>query len=358
MVKKILICSLNDKMGGAEQVLKMIANYYIEQKYQIDVFFLTKHIGNLWDDVKDKVNLYYTKSESESKGLFQFYLNIRKQKTIYDYGYTSHVYLNSFIGLLRKLNLAKINHLIGRDSHSYFLVETGAKRLIYNTLINMGYRGLDLLICQTDDMKQQFIFHKPKLSKKIKVKTIPNPVSISLFGQTSRDESIIPQSNYIVSAGRLIKIKGFDILIKAFAKLNLKHYKLVVLGEGEERKNLEQLIRELNLEDQVELVGFVDNVYEYFSKANMCVVSSIKEGFPNVLLQMMSQNTKIVSTRCAGGIDDIEGIYTCNPGSDIKLYEQMKKCLQDDTSFYRVRFDEELRNRSIDKFIDKIDMSL
>ena len=69
--------------------------------------------------------------------------------------------------------------------------------------------------------------------------------------------------------------KGFDILIKAFAKSDLKNrIKLVILGEGEERKNLEKLITELNLKNQVCLFGKVDNPFIYMKYAKFYVSSS------------------------------------------------------------------------------------
>ena len=355
--KKILICSLNDRIGGAEQILKMIAIYYLRNGYQVDIFFLSMKLGKLWDDLNGKANLFYTNSKKEYQGVIQFYRNIRKRK--YEYAYTSHIYLNSFIGLLRKLNKINIKYLIGRDSRSYFLVNHGVKRYIYISLINIGYSGLDLLICQTDEMKNQFIANNNILSNKIKIKTIRNPIDLNFQESHLIDENeLCSEYNYIVSAGRLIKIKGFDFLIKAFSVLKLDNYKLLIFGEGNERQNLEKLIVELNLKNKVELKGFVNNVFFYFKQAKICVVSSIKEGFPNVLLQMMSQNEKVVSTLCAGEIDQIKGLFTCEPNNESSLAKSMKSCLDSDTTENRKLFNKELEGRSIDMFIDKINFYL
>lgn len=353
MNKRIFICLLSDGAGGAEQVLKMIARYYMERNHQVDVYFLVKRAVSLWDDLKDKVNLIYTPATRESRGLFQLCNNLRKARYTYEYGYTSHVYLNSFIGLSRKLKLIKIKYLIGRESHSYFLVEKGIKRLVYSALIDIGYPNLDLLICQTDEMKRQFIVNKKKRVKKIE--TIPNPVNTSILRRAGQDDVILPgNGKYIVSAGRFIKRKGFDILIKSFNILKLNDYKLVILGEGSERQSLEELIVELNMEDKVRLPGFIHDVCPYFKQAIMCVLPSIWEGFPNVLLQMISQNTKVVSTSCADGIENIEGVFTCPPNDAAALAVQMERCLNADTSGNRALFDKELEGRSIDVFIEKI----
>jgi glycosyltransferase involved in cell wall biosynthesis len=86
----------------------------------------------------------------------------------------------------------------------------------------------------------------------------------------------------------------------------------------------------------------------------MCVVSSRIEGFPNVLLQEMSQNEKVVSTLCAGDIDRIPGLFTCKPNDEDDLLRAMQECLEADTSGNRALFDEELQGRSIDKFIEQV----
>jgi trehalose-6-phosphate synthase len=108
------------------------------------------------------------------------------------------------------------------------------------------------------------------------------------------------------------------------------------------------------LEEDVILPGMVENVYPYFKNARMCVVSSRIEGFPNVLLQMMSQNEKVVSTLCAGDIDKLEGVFTCKPNDEDDLLRAMAACLEADTSENRELFDRELQDRSIDKFIERV----
>jgi len=163
----------------------------------------------------------------------------------------------------------------------------------------------------------------------------------------------------IVSAGRLIREKGFDILISAFAEIikEIPSLNLMILGEGSERKKLEKLINELDIKDKVILKGHVKNVYPYFKLANVCVVSSIREGFPNVLLQMMSQNDKVVSTDCAGGILEIQGVFVVAPDNVKELVGGIKKALNY-SSENRALFDKELQNRSIDSFIQKIESLL
>ena len=153
-------------------------------------------------------------------------------------------------------------------------------------------------------MKAQFIKNLPFISKKINIKTIPNPINLKKTLQPNTD--FIFNEDYIVAAGRLIEEKGFDILIDAFNLLqnDYSNLKLVILGEGPLRSHLEAKINDLNLVSKILLPGRVSNIFDYFKLARVCVVSSRIEGFPNVLLEMMSQNTNVISTRCAGDIDN------------------------------------------------------
>jgi len=284
--------------------------------------------------------------------------NILNNKNIdFDYAFTSHVHCTSLVGILLKLNQIKVKYFIARESTSVFRRFTGIKLFTFKFLYNLGYSKVDLLICQTDYMKDQLTEALPWLEKNVNIKTIPNPIDLDNI-RTKAIESLNIEivEPYIVSAGRLIPEKGFDILIKAFEKLtvNYSELKLIILGEGNQQEKLEEQIQKSDLQKKVYLLGFKPNVYPYLKKAKLCVVSSRIEGFPNILLQMMSQNTKVVSTLCAGGIADMEGIYTCVVDNVDALYDSINKCLVEDTRGNRLLFDEELKNRSITEFLKTI----
>lgn len=345
-------------MGGAEQVLKMIAIYYADRGYQIDVCFLTQKKGNLWEDLPSNISLHYTTQDDEFKGFIKLCRNIRKLNREFSYCFTSHIYLNSFLGLLRKMNLVRIEKLIGRDSRSYFVTGNRIKKFFYRSLILLGYSNLDLLVCQTNHMRDKLIEELPQLVRKTKIEVIPNPVNLAQMKVKCNTSPSF--TDYIVSAGRLIPEKGFDILIDSFGILRKKHpeLNLIILGEGPLRTQLQKQIDTSKLSECILLQGFVTDVYSYFKLAKACVVSSRNEGFPNVLLQMMSQNTKVVSTLCAGGIEDIQGLYVSNIDSSVELAQKIQVCLDDDTSINKVYFDEELTNRSIHSFIHSINKFL
>jgi glycosyltransferase involved in cell wall biosynthesis len=110
----------------------------------------------------------------------------------------------------------------------------------------------------------------------------------------------------LLAAGRLTVQKAFDVLIRAFAQVRKNHrVRLLILGEGEERTALEALIREYDLEQDINMPGFVPNPYPYMAHAAAFVLSSRWEGLPTVVVEAMALGAPIVSTDCPSGPREI-----------------------------------------------------
>lgn len=110
----------------------------------------------------------------------------------------------------------------------------------------------------------------------------------------------------ILGVGRLVSQKDFFTLIKAFAQVRQQcRARLMILGEGEQRPQLEALIHELNLSDDVMLPGFVENPYAYMSNSAVFALSSVFEGFGNVVAEALATGTPVVSTDCKSGPAEI-----------------------------------------------------
>ena len=107
----------------------------------------------------------------------------------------------------------------------------------------------------------------------------------------------------IVAVGRLDKIKGFDLLIRAVSELKFD-FELKIYGHGGERQNLQNLIDSLNLQDYVRLCGFCDDVAAALAASHLHVISSRKEGFPVILIEGIFYSPVLISTR-VGGISEI-----------------------------------------------------
>lgn len=134
----------------------------------------------------------------------------------------------------------------------------------------------------------------------------------------------------LVSVGRLVKQKDFATLIKAFALVLQKmNCTLLILGEGEERESLESLIHDLNIQNNVELLGHIDNPHPYLRNADLFVLSSAWEGLPNVLLEAMAYGTSVVSTNCVSGPKEILYDGALAPMVDVGDYSAMADAILD-----------------------------
>jgi len=110
----------------------------------------------------------------------------------------------------------------------------------------------------------------------------------------------------ILGVGRLYPIKNFPILVRAFAKVHTQRpCRLIILGEGNLRGELEVLAGELGIAADVELPGFVANPYAYMSRAGLFVLSSMLEGSPNALTEALAVGTPVVATDCPSGPREI-----------------------------------------------------
>jgi glycosyltransferase involved in cell wall biosynthesis len=110
----------------------------------------------------------------------------------------------------------------------------------------------------------------------------------------------------IIAAGRLHYVKGFDDLLDAFARLRRElDARLIILGEGKERQNLEARLRTLGLESHAQLPGRVPSVAPWMNAADLFVLSSRREGLPAVLIEALAVGVPVVSTRCPSGPDEI-----------------------------------------------------
>lgn len=163
----------------------------------------------------------------------------------------------------------------------------------------------------------------------------------------------------ILAVGRLIIEKDYATLIRAFALVrNKRPARLVILGEGMERKSIEALVDDLGLRENVLMLGFVDNPYAYMAKSSLLVLSSTIEGFSNVLAEALAVGTPVVSTDCKSGPREVldNGKYgTLVPVGDIQaLAAAIEKQLatSHDKEFLMARADEFSIEKITDQFLE------
>jgi glycosyltransferase involved in cell wall biosynthesis len=187
--------------------------------------------------------------------------------------------------------------------------QSGWKERLLPILARIFYPLADGLVANSlsaaDDLARTVHIRREKIT------IIYNPtVSSSLLikaGEQPTDPWLKPGSPpVILAAGRLTAAKDFPTLIRAFAKLHLhQNAHLIILGEGEDRLKLEEQIRKLGLDQEVQLPGYVPNPYAYMAHAAVFVLSSVWEGFPNVLVEALACGCPVVATNCMSGPEEI-----------------------------------------------------
>ena len=160
------------------------------------------------------------------------------------------------------------------------------------------------ITCPCETTKQFFINENIFDSKKIHVLFDP-VLTINEFKNKKNKEieSDLRNTKYFLSVGRLTKQKNFSFLISCFNKLrkNYPEIKLVILGEGEEKNNLQNQILSLGLENIVILKGFKENVFSYMKNATCLILASLYENPGHVLIEAAISNCPIISSDCPTG---------------------------------------------------------
>lgn len=131
-----------------------------------------------------------------------------------------------------------------------------------------------------------------------RVRTVINPYVTDAMLAPDGSSASATAPPLILGIGRLTRQKRFDLLIRAFARVQRTDARLIILGDGSDRKRLEQLVRSLGLTARVTLPGYVSDVAGWLKRANLFILPSRYEGLPAVALEAMAANCPVLSTDC------------------------------------------------------------
>lgn len=174
-------------------------------------------------------------------------------------------------------------------------------------------------------------------NRRVPIRILPDPLNLARIRDLATAPAPHPwlaerDTPVILGMGRLVRVKDFPCLIRAFARLReTVPARLIIFGEGRHRASLERLIRRLRLDTQVALPGFTDNPFAALARASLFALSSRFEGAPNVLIEALACATPCVSTDCRSGPRDILAGGTLGPltpvGDPLALAEAMRATL-------------------------------
>lgn len=366
MKKKFLFVLPAAKLsGGAQRVMFNLARHLVLNNQDVTLITMTRGFEKGWDVLNDYSNFNWIIGEykSEKSSLIPITLQILEldRKHHFDYVVSSHIHVNSFLSTLKRLGAFSKAYLISRESSMVFENKNEYKRYFYILIYKFIYGNQDLLICQTDSMKKSLLDNlgfKPVDT----VNVIPNPVDIKFIkSKLANDNSKPLNQRYIVACGRFVKIKQFDLLIDAFANVHASNpeFKLIILGDGPEKANLLAKVKNLNLESRILFPGNVDNPFLYFYHAEVGVISSKTEGFPNVLLEMMASGIKrIVTTPCTEALKNIPNLIITENSSKHSITNGIQKAIDENLDYSEEYKLIVTKNHSIENFWESIEQSI
>jgi len=216
------------------------------------------------------------------------------------------------------------------EHRSFFVFTTGESRQMlrpfYRPLLREAYNRCNRLVIVSESMKKGLLELDPHLKNKMKV--IPNMVDGNFFSLPVNPR---PRHPFVfITAGRLIHVKGYDILIRALAKIIQNGHQdiiLKILGRGEENTRLEKLATNLGIRKNVIFTGRLSRVKvrDEFHNAHCFVLSSRYEAFGVVLIEAMATGLPVIATRSGGPSEIVKpGCgYLADPGSEDELVRAM-----------------------------------
>ena len=296
-MKKIVFLDQNLDAGGAERVMATIIRSLDPSKFEIHLVIISK-LGDLGHLVPEHVKIHELGIVHTRNAWLPLRKVLKNINPDIVYSSLSRTTVLSVLSgfLLKFKNVARYPSMPSVEK------KEGKLKGWRYLLMKIFYKKVDMIIAQTDEMAdelQQFY----KIDKE-KIRVIINPVDTKHI-----DESVKNAKNpfengkiNVVASGRIGIEKGFDVLIESFAKVVEKRsdFHLHIIGRDEDgnKEKLEKRIAELRIVDNTTFHGFQKNPYPFYKFCDLFVLSSRREGLPNVVLECQYLGKPVVATRC------------------------------------------------------------
>ena len=279
--------------GGAERVVCNLSNHLVEHGYEVKLLTMADDQPSYVLD--QNINRYILLRENERKNtVYNFFLRYKRLKKFVKNNKTDVyiVFLPITTILLlwfrRYISVPILASERNDPSRMNTLIKVLIKRLIHRA---------DGVIFQTQDALEWYKLYL----KKAKTVIIPNAINRDFLNAKPYDTN--KRREIIASVGRLTEQKNYKLLIKAFAviKRDYSNYELIIYGEGNQRAELLELAKMLNVSEHVKLPGYVNNISDRLQEVSMFVLSSNYEGIPNALIEAMCLGIPCIATDCPVG---------------------------------------------------------
>jgi glycosyltransferase involved in cell wall biosynthesis len=299
--------------GGAERSMLNLAKGISTQGYSVDLV-LARAEGPYMEQIPDTVRLVDLKAPRVLGSVPALIKYIQRERPT---ALLSAMFANIIALWARRLSGVPHRLIINEQNNLSSLVtnKNDLRWKFYPKLAGRFYPWADNIIAVSNDVADD-LGRVAKIPRKF-IQVIYNPVVTPDLLNKSKAPVEHPwfkdgEPPVVLAVGRLTDQKAFDVLIQAISFVRKEHpARLLILGEGENRSALESLIKQLGLEQDVELMGFVQNPYPYMAHASLFVLPSRWEGLPTVLIEALFLGAPIIATDCPGGSREIlkDGLY-------------------------------------------------
>ena len=301
MNKKILFLITDFNGGGAENVFVQLANY-LSLKYEVHFMVLRAKGPNLLK-LNKNIKLIELKKKNSISSVFKINKYIKNNNIDVAIGTLAMAYAISIAKLFGRKNCKYIAR-IGSIISSNLLYTSFFKRITMSIYQKVLYFS-DVVITQSLSMDQDL-----KNYIKRKTNVIHNPIqSNEILSLIKEKPSINFNNNFfnIISVGRLEYEKDYKTAILSISKLKrkIKNIKYYILGEGNLKNKLAIYANSLGVADDIVFLGYIKNPYSLMKNSNVLLLTSLYEGFSNVILESLFLNVPVVATNSTGGNKEI-----------------------------------------------------
>ncbi|SMY31745.1 glycosyltransferase [Photobacterium andalusiense] len=326
------------RKGGAERVCVNYANYLADNNYKVRIVLFREYEDSYINLLDDRIELVYLNCHNASTMLKKIKAtNFEFASTVITFNHQISIALwfyRRFINKTKFKLIARNVNYLSRDLH---IRKNSIKKFVTILLTKLVYRNIDYYIAQCNDMKDDMVSYLSIPENKITV--IYNPVSTSIFKQPNVEKDID-----LLFVGRIKKQKGLDYLASVIDLVSQKRkIKVTIIGTGDLETELQHNLDDIKQRNNVEIERILatDDVNNYYNRSRITILTSLYEGFPNVLAESLTAGTPVVSFDCPSGPAEIieNGVngYLV-PCFDCNEFSQKVISLLDDNQLSDIRY--------------------